>query len=227
MTTGTALNNVFTTTSDIFTTTTIKDYINDCIINTTTPFSTEEFIYGYNPDLKPRMFYQAKRKQYKAIRFGKNKENSIYIMPEFSDVKIIRNKENSPIGVKISFTDGTEQKAICMPDDTFSLEHGITICLFKKMLTCGCYIDEQYVTGVYNKLVKHAIKVRENRLKAEEEAKKAKEEAKLQEQRFQEKRRKTKAKRAKRASERRINEMAEAIRRSGIVPNIDKIDDGK
>ena len=178
-------------------------------------------------DSKPRMFYQAKRKQYKAIRFGKNKENSIYIMPEFSDVKIIRNKENSPIGVKISFADGTEQKAICMPDDTFSLEHGITICLFKKMLTCGCYIDEQYVTGVYNKLVKHAIKVRENRLKAEEEAKKAKEEAKLQEQRFQEKRRKTKAKRAKRASERRINEMAEAIKRSGVVPNIDRFDDGK
>lgn len=236
MTTGTALNDVFTTTSNIFTTTAIKDYINDCIINT--PSNTEEFIYGYRynckntssdskPDSKPRMFYQAKRKQYEAIRFGKSKENSIYIMPEFSDVRIIRNKENSPIGVKISFADGTEQKAICMPDDTFSLEHGITICLFKKMLTCGCYIDEQYVTGVYNKLVKHAIKVRENRLKAEEEAKKAKEEAKLQEQRFQEKRRKTKAKRAKRASERRINEMAEAIKRSGVVPNIDKIDDGK
>lgn len=195
--------------------------------NTYNPIST--YISKLDNDSKPRMFYQAKTygRQYKTIRFGKSKDNSMYLMPEFSDVKIIRNKENSPIGVKISFADGTEQKAICMPDDTFSLEHGITICLFKKMLTCGCYIDEQYVTGVYNKLVKHAIKVRENRLKAEEEAKKAKEEAKLQEQRFQKKRRKTKAKRAKRASERRINEMAEAIRRSGVVPNIDKIDDGK
>lgn len=234
MTTDTALNNVFTTTDNVYiTTTNIKDYM-DCIISTATPFNTEEFIYGYNcknilSDLKPRMFYQANTygKQYRTIKFGKSKDNSMYLMPEFSDVRIIRNKENSPIGVKISFADGTEQKAICMPDDTFSLEHGITICLFKKMLTCGCRIDEQYVTGVYNKLVKHAIKVRENRLKAEEEAKKAKEEAKLQEQRFQEKRRKTKAKRAKRASERRINEMAEAIRRSGVVPNIDKIDDGK
>lgn len=236
MTTETALNNVFTTTDNVYTTTTnIKDYI-DCIISTATPFNMEKLIYGYNckntlSDLKPRMFYQAETygRQYKQIRFGRSKETSIYLMPEFSDVRIIRNKENSPIGVKISFADDTEQKAICMPDDTFSLEHGITICLFKKMLTCGCYcyIDEKYVTGVYNKLVKHAIKVRENRLKAEEEAKKTKEEAKLQEQRFQEKRRKTKAKRAKRASERRINEMAEAIRRSGVVPNIDKIDDGK
>lgn len=229
MTTETALNNIYTTTDNVYTTTTsIKDYIN-CIINTATPFNTEEFIYGYNSDLKPRMFYQANTygKQYRTIKFGRSKENSMYIMPEFSDVRIIRNKEDFSIGVKISFTDGTEQKAICMPNDTFSLEHGITICLFKKMLTCGCRIDEQYVTGVYNKLVKHAIKVRENRLKAEEEAKKAKEEAKLQEQHFQEKRRKAKIRQAKRKSERRINELAEAIRRSGIVPNIDKIDDGK
>lgn len=197
--------------------------------NTHNPISDALYMFEPDNDSKPRMFYQANTygKQYKAIRFGKNKENSIYIIPEFSDVKIIRNKENSPIGVKISFADGTEQKAICMPDDTFSLEHGITICLFKKMLTCGCRIDEQYVTGVYNKLVKHAIKVRENRLKAEEEAKSVKEEAKLQEQRFQEKRRKAKIRQAKRKSERRINELAEAIRRSGIVPNIDKIDDGK
>ena len=229
MTTETALNNVFTTTDNVYTTTTnIKDYI-DCIINTTIPFNTEEFIYGYNSDSKPRMFYQAEtyRRRYRTIRFGRSKATSIYLMPEFSDVRIIRDKEGYSIGVEIDFTDGTKQKAICMPDDIFNLEQGITICLFKKMLTYGCYIEEEYVTGVYNKLVKHAIKVRENRLKAEEEVKKAKEEAKLQEQRFQEKRRKTKAKRAKRASERRINEMAEAIRRSGVVPNIDKIDDGK
>lgn len=197
--------------------------------NTYNPISDTLYVLKLDNDSKPRMFYQANTygKQYKAIRFGKNKENSIYIMPEFSDVKIIRNKENSPIGVKISFADGTEQKAICMPDDTFSLEHGITICLFKKMLTYGCHIEEQYVTGVYNKLVKHAIKIRNRRIKAEEEAKKAEEEAKLQEQRFQEKRRKAKIRQAKRKSERRINELAEAIRRSGIVPNIDRIDDGK
>lgn len=197
--------------------------------NTHNPISNTLYMFKPDNNSKPRMFYQAETygRQYRTIRFGRSKETSIYLMPEFSDVRIIRDKEGYSIGVGIDFADGTKQKAICMPDDTFSLEHGITICLFKKMLTCGCRIDEQYVTGVYNKLVKHAIKVRENRLKAEEEAKKVKEEAKLQEQRFQEKRRKTKAKRAKRASERRINEMAEAIRRSGVVPNIDKIDDGK
>ena len=180
-------------------------------------------------DSKPRMFYQAETygRQYRTIRFGRNKETSIYLMPEFSDVRIIRDKEGYSIGVGIDFADGTKQKAICMPDDTFNLEQGITICLFKKMLTYGCHIEEQYVTGVYNKLVKHAIKIRNRRIKAEEEAKKAEEEAKLQEQRFQEKRRKAKIRQAKRKSERRINELAEAIRRSGIIPNIDRIDDGK
>ena len=195
--------------------------------NTYNPIST--YISKLDNDSKPRMFYQAETygRQYKTIRFGRSKETSIYLMPEFSDVRIIRNKESSPIGVKISFADDTEQKAICMPDDTFNLEQGITICLFKKILTYGCHIEEQYVTGVYNKLVKHAIKIRNERIKVEEEDKKAKEEDKLQEQRFQEKRRKAKIRQAKRKSERRINELAEAIRRSGIVPNIDKIDDGK
>ena len=195
--------------------------------NTYNPIST--YISKLDNDSKPRMFYQAEThgKQYRTIRFGRSKETSKYLMPEFSDVRIIRDKEGFSIGVGIDFTDGTKQKAICMPDDTFNLEQGITICLFKKMLTGGCYIEEQYVTGVYNKLVKLAIKIRNRRIKAEEEAKKAEEEAKLQEQRFQEKRRKAKIRQAKRKYERRINELAEAIRRSGIVPNINRIDDGK
>lgn len=217
---------------------------NVCSINTdgytiTASYNTYDFIQDSiqhmlkpDNDSKPRMFYQVEtyEKQYRTIRFGRSKETSIYLMPEFNDVRIIRNKEGLSIGVEIDFADGTKQKAICMPDDTFNLEQGITICLFKKMLTYGCYgchIEERYVTGVYNKLVKHAIKIRNERIKAEEEAKKAKEEAKLQEQRFQEKRRKAKIRQAKRKSECRINELAEAIRRSGIVPNIDKIDDGK
>lgn len=197
--------------------------------NTHNPISNTLYMFKSDNDSKPRMLYQAETygRQYRTIRFGRSKETSIYLMPEFSDVRIIRNKEGFSIGVEIDFADGTKQKAICMPDDTFNLEQGITICLFKKMLTCGCRIDEEYVTGVYNKLVKHAIKIRNERIKAEEEAKKAEEEAKLQEQRFQEKRRKAKIRQAKRKSERRINELAEAIRRSGIVPNIDKIDDGK
>ena len=197
--------------------------------NTYNPISTYISKLDNDSKPKPRMFYQVEThgKQYRTIRFGRSKETSKYLMPEFSDVRIIRDKEGFSIGVGIDFTDGTKQKAICMPDDTFNLEQGITICLFKKMLTGGCYIEEQYVTGVYNKLVKHAIKIRNRRIKAEEEAKKAEEEAKLQEQRFQEKRRKAKIRQAKRKSERRINELAEAIRRSGIIPNIDRIDDGK
>lgn len=197
--------------------------------NTYNPISDALYMFKPDNDSKPRMFYQAETygRQYRTIRFGRSKETSIYLMPEFSDVRIIRDKEGYSIGVEIDFADGTKQKAICMPDDTFNLEQGITICLFKKMLTGGCYIEEEYVTGVYNKLIKHAIKIRNKRIKAEEEAKKAEEEAQLQEQRFQEKRRKAKIRQAKRKSERRINELAEAIRRSGIIPNIDRIDDRK
>ena len=213
-----------------------EDYFNfpnNIISNSVMPLTLSSTEVIHKTRKTPRMFYDVatyypqRERFYETIRFGITELTSDYIMPEFNDVRIIRNKESSPIGVKISFADDTEQKAICMPDDIFNLEQGITICLFKKMLTCGCRIDEEYVTGVYNKLVKHAIKIRNERIKAEEEVKKAKEEAKLQEQHFQEKRRKAKIRQAKRKSERRINELAEAIRRSGIVPNIDRIDDGK
>ena len=104
--------------------------------NTYNPISDVLYMFKPDNDSKPRMFYQAEThgKQYRTIRFGKSKETSKYLMPEFSDVRIIRDKEGFSIGVGIDFADGTKQKAICMPDDTFNLEQGITICLFKKML---------------------------------------------------------------------------------------------
>lgn len=178
---------------------------------------------------QPRMFYNANTygKQFRSIKYGESVKNSIYIMPEISDVRHIINKDNV-IGVEIKFADNTKQKAICSPNDTFNLEQGISICLFKKILEDGLVTSNLLCKGrgtsIYNKLVNHALKVMERRIKAEEEAEKKEAERKLKEQRFIEKKRRADARRAKREAEQRINEMAEAIRRSGIVPNID---DGK
>lgn len=177
-----------------------------------------------------RMFYNANTygMNFRTIRYGASVKDSCYIMPEISDVRHITNK-NDVVGVEIKFADNTKQKAICSPNDTFNLEQGITICLFKKLL--GTIVDIRntnfitgHETGIYNKLVNHALKVMKRRIKAEEEAEKKEAERKLKEQRFIEKKRRADARRAKRESEQRINEMAEAIRRSGVVPNMD---DGK
>ena len=178
---------------------------------------------------QPRMFYNANTygKQFRNIRYGTSMKNSWYIMPEISDVRHIINKDDV-IGVEIKFADNTKQKAICSPNDTFNLEQGISICLFKKILEDGLITSNPLCKGrgtsIYNKLVNHAIKVMERRIKAEEEAEKKEVERKLKEQRFIEKKRRADERRANREAEQRINEMAEAIRRSGIVPNMD---DGK
>jgi hypothetical protein len=180
---------------------------------------------------QPRMFYNANTygRQFRTIKYGTSIKNSCYIMPEISDVRHITNK-NNVIGVEIKFADNTKQKAICSPNDTFNLEQGISICLFKKILEDGFvasnFLCKGHGTGIYNKLVNHAIKVMERRIKAEKEAEKKEAENKAKEQRFIEKKRRADERKAKRESEQRINEMAEAIRRSGIVPT-NFTDDGK
>lgn len=180
---------------------------------------------------QPRMFYNVLpyNNKFKIIKYGESVKNSVYIMPEISDVRHIINK-GEVIGVEIKFADNTKQKAICSPNDTFNLEQGISICLFKKILEGGLVavnsVNKGRGTSIYNKLVNHAIKVMERRIKAEKEAEKKEAENKAKEQRFIEKKRRADARRAKRESEQRINEMAEAIRRSGVVPT-NFVDDGK
>lgn len=180
---------------------------------------------------QPRMFYNANTygEQFRNIRYGTSMKDSWYIMPEISDVRHIINK-GDVIGVEIKFADNTKQKAICSPNDTFNLEQGISICLFKKILEDGMVaFNVSYKgrgTSIYNKLVNHALKVMERRIKAEEKAKKKEAEKKEKEQRFIEKKRRADERKAKRESEQRINEMAEAIRRSGVVPT-NFTDDGK
>lgn len=72
------------------------------------------------------------------------------IMPAIKDVKIVKDKV-----VIVFFVDGTQEKAVCAEGDTFSVENGISICLMKKLLNdmCGCS-----GAGIYNNLVRHAMK---------------------------------------------------------------------
>lgn len=55
--------------------------------------------------------------------------------PAVTDAKTIY-ADGQPIGVKVYFADGTEEKAICEEGDrpNFNLDFGITICLCKKLM---------------------------------------------------------------------------------------------
>ena len=86
------------------------------------------------------------------------------------------------------FADGTQEKAVCHEDDTFSLEQGISVCLFKR--TLSALTGDGNGSAMYNNAIKSAVKLYENnraaekrsaeceRLVAEEEKKRKEEERK-------------------------------------------------
>lgn len=99
--------------------------------------------------------------------------------------------------VRVWFSDNTSETAVCSPDDVFSLETGITICVMKKLLGG---------TKAYNKLIRNTLKT----MNANVEAK-----AKAEAERELEKQRRLKAEKRNAARrEKRNRELAEAIARA-------------
>lgn len=103
------------------------------------------------------------------------------IMPDIKDVKIIESvqktkresgnidDEVAPIQrkvIKVIFADGSIETAILAPDDTYSLEQGISICITKKLLSdIGVH-----GSSLYNKIIKRAGKVMTQNRQAEADA---------------------------------------------------------
>lgn len=103
--------------------------------------------------------------------------------------------------VCVEFADGKKEKAVCAEEDVYSLETGVAICLAKHAMGGS---------ASYNRAVKKAMKVYEDKLAREEEE--AKEKARREKRRAKHKayleRREAKRREA------RIEEMAEAYRRA-------------
>lgn len=68
--------------------------------------------------------------------------------------------------VRVWFSDNTSETAVCSPDDVFSLETGITICVMKKLLGG---------TKAYNKLIRNALKTMNANVEAKAKAEAEKE----------------------------------------------------
>ena len=84
------------------------------------------------------------------------------------DIKNVIVHNNSVVIVE--FVDGTTEKAVLNPEDKFSLEQGISICLTKRLVGGS---------AIYNKLMERALKVHKNneaaKIKKETEEKERKE----------------------------------------------------
>ena len=76
------------------------------------------------------------------------KKSTKTLIPDIKDVTV-----HAEHVVIVEFVDGTTEKAVLHPDDSFSIEQGISICLTKKLVGGS---------AIYNKLVERALKVKKN-----------------------------------------------------------------
>lgn len=93
------------------------------------------------------------------------KQCSNTLIPNIVDVLVYNDKV-----VTVKFADNTEEKAVLNPEDNFSIEQGISVCIAKKLVGDS---------SVYNKLIDYALKVKKNN--EVEKAKKLAEEAEKKE----------------------------------------------
>lgn len=133
-------------------------------------------------------------------------KKSLTIMPKITKIEV----KNETV-VIMTFADGTTEKAVTSPEDTFSLEQGISICITKKLLSM---LSRGNGSSLYNKIVHKALK-----LYNDEQAEAAqKEELKQIEidraERLAAKRAKRKAKYEAKKREREISVQAEAYARA-------------
>ena len=119
-----------------------------------------------------------------------------------SNVKTIYH-EGQPVGVKVYFTDGTAEKAICEEGDrpNFSLDFGITICLCKKLMGGS----HQYNNAIHK--IRKDMEARAYAIALAEEKKREANEAK-------QKARQEKARKKREAREREIEIQKEAYLRA-------------
>lgn len=123
-------------------------------------------------------------------------EYSSKLIPDIKDVRTYNDRV-----VVVEFIDGSEEKAVLHPDDKFSVEAGVSICIAKKLAGDS---------SVYNKLVDRALtkmkRNREEEARAEEETRKRAERKKV----IAEK----KAERKRKIEDRQIENMAIAMVRA-------------
>ena len=74
--------------------------------------------------------------------------------PEVADVSTVNDKVTI-----VTFTDGTQEKAICREGDTFSIEAGVTIYIMKRMLRLMFEeFGNKSGTNLYNNMLREALK---------------------------------------------------------------------
>ena len=95
------------------------------------------------------------------------------LFDEVKDITLIKKKNGQACGIIIDFKNGDRQKAVCVGEDEFNLEVGITICLTKYL--AEAYFHAKNGSATYNKAVEKCVKFLDKKdLKKREEEEKEK-----------------------------------------------------
>lgn len=138
----------------------------------------------------------------------RDERGNYMFIPKITDVEVIDN--DSVKVVIVRFEDGTFEKAVQNPDDTYSLEQGISICITKKLISK--YTNNE--TREYNKLIRGAIKTMKNNKKIAEKKAADEQAAKARAEKLIAKKKARKAKLEAEQREREIEIQVEAYRRA-------------
>lgn len=124
-----------------------------------------EDIVGVDDETKNIVVFKDGKVMSRSISDGRAL-NNYRVMPDIKDVQTIEDEDYNVKVVTVLFADNTSEKAVLHKEDVYSLEQGISICIAKKLLSME---TDGHGSSVYNKIIRHAVKVMNENRKEEQE----------------------------------------------------------
>ena len=129
------------------------------------------------------------------------------VMPDILDVKVVQ-QEGEDRAVIVYFVDNTYAKAVFTDPENYSLEHGVSICITKRLL------GEHDGTSLYNKILRRALRIKSENEAVREKHRAEAEALKKKQAKMAEKRRKRQTRRAAAKREAQVSIITDAIIRA-------------
>lgn len=179
-------------------------YIDSRELNEAIEIATKPKSPDVSPEVKSTMHHDGRHISITTYDNGFKKATKD-LLPDIKD--IITHNDRVVI---VKFADGTQEKAVLYPDDKFTVEQGISICLAKKLMGGS---------SIYNKVVEYALDIVDKKDKAQKQ--KIKDAAVAKENAA-----KAEKKRAERKAQKReeyIKTQAEIMARAMIIAKENKV----
>ncbi len=127
-------------------------YVSSSELNKAIEIATKPKEPDVSPEVKSTMHHDGRHISITTYDNGFKKATKD-LLPDIKD--IITHNDRVVI---VKFADGTQEKAVLYPDDKFTVEQGISICLAKKLMGGS---------SIYNKVIEYALDIVDKKDKAQ------------------------------------------------------------